>query len=132
MDDVFRGIGVEVEALDRPSFLKIKETLTRIGVPSKRDQTLYQSCHILHKRGRYAIVHFKEMIALDGRETDFDDEDKARRNTIAALLQQWKLLKVLRQEDLEPKTELKDKIKVLDFSSKSKWTLVPKYKIGKK
>lgn len=118
--------------LDNPeNFLKIKETLTRIGVASKKDQTLYQSCHILHKRGLYYIVHFKEMFALDGKETDFTEDDKARRNTIACLLEEWGLCDIRSEYELEPIAPM-SVIKVLSHKEKSDWVLESKYNIGKK
>jgi translational regulator len=124
---------VEVEPLDRPQFLKVKETLTRIGIG--KDKTIFQSCHVLQKRGRYYITHYKELRILDGMESSFTDEDRARRNTIADLLEQWKLV-VIRspQSVLEPKIEgpLREKIKVIHFDEKKEWTLEPKYLIGKK
>lgn len=122
---------VEVQLQDRDSFLKIRETLTRIGVPSKKSNTLYQSCHILHKQDKYYIVHFKELFMLDGRLTDFDDEDLGRRNTIVALLEQWQLVAVVDKRKIaEPKIPL-DKLKIISFAEKNKWELQPKYRIGK-
>lgn len=130
-DNVFHGYGVEV-SLDNPdNFLKVMETLTRIGIASKKANTLYQSCHILHKKGRYAIVHFKEMFQLDGKTSDVTAEDLARRNRIATLLQEWNLVKVidsLDKLDLAPMAQ----IKIIPFKDKNKWILEPKYTIGSK
>lgn len=118
--------------LDEPdNFLKIRETLTRIGIASRKDQKLYQSCHILHKQGRYFIVHFKELFALDGKESNITANDIERRNTIAKLLQDWGLLKVLHISKAELQASL-SQIKVVSYKEKEKWELVPKYNIGKK
>jgi hypothetical protein len=131
-DQLFKGFGVEIKFDDPKNFLKIKETLTRIGIASKKDKTLYQSCHVLHKQGRYAIFHFKELFALDGKQTEFTNDDKARRNTITSLLAEWKLLEVLDPSEIkEPKTTLAN-IKVLSHKEKADWTLVTKYNVGKK
>lgn len=117
--------------LDSPDdFLKIRETLTRIGVSSQKDKKLWQSCHILHKRGKYYIVHFKEMFAMDDLPTSISDEDIERRNTIAGLLQEWNLLKIVRPSDAEPKAPL-NKIKILSHKEKGDWTLEPKYHMGR-
>lgn len=116
--------------LDEPdNFLKIKETLTRIGVASRKDKKLYQSCHILHKQGRYFIVHFLEMFALDGRPSTITDEDIKRRNAIAKLLQDWGLLKILNKDNFLNVAQMAT-IKILTFSEKNDWKLVPKYSIG--
>ena len=120
---------MEIELTDPDDFLKIKETLTRIGVASKRDNTLFQSCHILHKRGRYYCVHFKELFQLDGRTSDISHEDISRRNTIASLLQQWGLCKVI-PKDVEEYEALHvplSVIKVVAYRDKSNWALVSKY-----
>lgn len=112
-------------------FLKVRETLSRIGVVSRKDKTLYQSCHILHKQGRYFIVHFKELFALDGKPTDISTNDLQRRNTIAKLLQDWGMITILevpRFSDVAPLSQ----IKVLPFKEKGEWSLVQKYNIGKK
>lgn len=131
-EDIFRGHGIEIRLKERSDFLKIKETLTRIGVSSKKENKLFQSCHVLHKRGRYAIVHFKELFALDGKRTDFSEDDKARRNTIAALLHEWKLCEIIvPEEQTQPRAAL-TQIKIIPFAEKSKWQLVPKYQIGSK
>ena len=123
---------VEVELPTQDSFLKVKETLTRIGVASKKDKTLYQSCHILHKQGSYYLVHFKEMFMLDGKQTDFTEEDKGRRNTIANLLAEWGLLTLADEnKSKEPLTPL-NRIKIISYSEKTEWNLVAKYSLGKK
>lgn len=132
LDDVFRGMGVEVLFKHSDDFLKIKETLTRIGVASRRDNILYQSCHILHKRGRYAIVHFKEMFELDGRSSNISDEDIGRRNRIALLLEEWGLLTVVKPEAIQDNVVPLVKLKVLPFTEKASWQLVAKYNVGKK
>jgi hypothetical protein len=113
-------------------FLKVKETLTRIGVASKKENKLFQSCHILHKRGRYYIVHFKELFLLDGKHSDFSDEDKGRRNAIADLLEQWNLVEIVdKQNYLEPFATLSH-IKIISHKEKSDWELCSKYTIGKR
>jgi hypothetical protein len=120
---------LEITIPEPDSFLKIKETLTRIGVASKKDNTLYQSCHILHKQGRYFLVHFKELFALDGKDTNISMSDIERRNTIAILLQDWNLLKVVDVEKTQNRTSLSS-IKILSYAEKPKWQLVQKYAIG--
>ena len=120
---------LEITIPEPDSFLKIKETLTRIGVASKKDNTLYQSCHILHKQGRYFLVHFKELFALDGKDTNISMGDIERRNTIAILLQDWNLLKVVDAEKTQNRTSLSS-IKILSYAEKPKWQLVQKYAIG--
>lgn len=123
---------VEVKLPDPQAFLKVKETLTRIGVASKKDKTLYQSCHILHKQGHYYLVHFKEMFMLDGKQTDFSEEDRGRRNTIANLLSEWGLITLVDpQKSVDPLTPL-NRIKIISYSEKSEWNLVAKYSLGKK
>jgi hypothetical protein len=118
--------------LDEPdNFLKIRETLTRIGIASRKDQKLYQSCHILHKQGRYFIVHFKELFALDGKESNITSNDIERRNTIAKLLADWGLLKILHASKADQQASL-SQIKVVSYKEKDDWELVPKYNIGKK
>ena len=120
---------LEVSLNDPEDFLKVRETLSRIGVASKKERVLYQSCHILHKKGRYFITHFKELFALDGKEADFQDNDLQRRNTIAKLLQDWGLVKILTEvEDYAPLSQ----IKIISFKEKGEWELIPKYNIGKK
>jgi len=123
---------VEVTIDKEDDFLKIRETLTRIGVASRKDKTIYQSCHILHKQGKYYIVHFKELFALDGKPTNFGDEDRGRRNTIANLLAEWELIKLVEpMKSSEPVTPL-SQIKILPHREKNEWNLVAKYNIGKK
>ena len=120
---------LEVSLNDSEDFLKVRETLSRIGVASKKDKVLYQSCHILHKKGRYFITHFKELFALDGKEADFQDNELQRRNTIAKLLQDWGLVSILTEvEDYAPLSQ----IKIISFKEKGEWELIPKYNIGKK
>jgi|TARA_R100000008_G_scaffold83385_1_gene68759 hypothetical protein len=131
VEDIFRGYGVEVILPDEDSFLKIRETLTRIGVSSRKENKLYQSCHILHKRGRYAILHFKELFSLDGLESDISETDIARRNTIANLLEEWELLEIDMDEELEPTLSLKQ-MKILPYKEKDDWELIPKYHIGRR
>ena len=123
---------VEVKLNYDDDFLKVRETLTRIGVASRKDRTLYQSCHILHKQGRYFIVHFKELFALDGKPTDFEDADIGRRNAIANLLAEWGLIELLEPEKSKDPIAPISQIKVLPFKEKDQWTLTPKYNIGKK
>jgi hypothetical protein len=123
---------VEVTLPSDDSFLKVKETLTRIGVASRKDKKLYQSCHILHKQGKYYITHFKELFMLDGKVNNFDDEDKARRNAIINLLEEWNLVKVVNHEQIEDPVAPLSQIKVLPYKEKGEWDLVPKYSIGKK
>ena len=120
---------VEVTLKQPDDFLKVKETLTRIGVASKKSDTLFQSCHILHKQGKYYIVHFKELFALDGKPSDFTEEDQSRR--ITNLLEEWELLKIVNPEKVASSGSLST-IKVIPFSQKSDWELVAKYNIGKK
>lgn len=123
---------IEVTLPNEEDFLKIKETLTRIGVASKKDRKLYQSCHILHKQGKYYIVHFKELFALDGKPSNFSEEDVGRRNTIASLLEEWGLLKlVVSEKSREPRTPL-SQIKILAYKDRNDWELVAKYNIGRK
>jgi hypothetical protein len=123
---------IEVRLGEEDDFLKVRETLTRIGVASRKDKTLYQSCHILHKQGKYYIVHFKELFALDGKPSDFSTEDKGRRNTIVKLLSDWGLIAVVEADKiLEPLTPL-NQIKILPFKEKDEWSLVTKYNIGRK
>lgn len=123
---------VEVAFKNEDDFLKIRETLTRIGVASKKNRTIYQSCHILHKQGRYYIVHFKELFALDGKPSNFAEEDIARRNTIANLLSEWGLISLIDpNKSAEPVAPL-SQIKVLPYREKDEWELVAKYNLGKK
>jgi hypothetical protein len=123
---------VEVKIAEEEDFLKIKETLTRIGVASRKENKLYQSCHILHKQGRYFIVHFKEMFALDGKTANFSDEDKGRRNTIIQLLSDWNLIKIVEPKFVEQPKAPMSQIKIIPHKDKSNWTLEAKYNIGRK
>lgn len=123
---------VEVRLKNAEDFLKIKETLSRIGVASKKDNTLYQSCHILHKQGKYYITHFKELFLLDGKQSDFDENDKGRRNTIVDLLEEWGLLEVVSKDKVaDPKAPI-SQVKIISYKEKEDWNLVPKYTIGKR
>ena len=122
---------LEIQLKEPDDFLKVRETLTRIGVASRKDKKLFQSCHILHKQGRYFIVHFKELFALDGKFSNFSENDLERRNTIAQLLSDWGLITILNKENAENKAPL-SQIKVLAFKDKSDWDLQAKYNIGKK
>ena len=121
---------LEISFKENDDFLKIRETLTRIGVASRKDKTLYQSCHILHKRGKYYLVHFKELFALDGKESSITENDLARRNAIARLLEEWDLLSILDQEQASTPLAPMSQIKVLPHKEKSEWHLVAKYNIG--
>ena len=123
---------VEVKLKTDDDFLKVRETLTRIGVASKKDRTLYQSCHILHKQGKYYIVHFKELFLLDGKPSNFSEEDQGRRNTIVGLLAEWGL--VIEVDELKAKEPraLLSQIKVLPYKERDDWELVAKYNIGRK
>jgi hypothetical protein len=124
---------VEVTLAEKDDFLKVRETLTRIGVASKKDRILYQSCHILHKQGRYYIVHFKELFALDGKPTDISENDLSRRNAIVKLLADWNLVKIVNRDKAEnPAPIFLSQIKVLSHKEKNDWDLVPKYNIGKR
>ena len=122
---------LEVQLKEPDDFLKVRETLTRIGVASRKDKTLFQSCHILHKQGKYYITHFKELFALDGKNSTLTENDIQRRNTIALLLQDWNLIDVVNTTLVENKAPL-SQIKVLPFKEKNEWNLVAKYNIGKK
>ena len=122
---------VEVTLSQPDDFLKIRETLSRIGIASKKDKKLYQSCHILHKQGRYFIVHFKELFGLDGKQTNFSDEDQSRRNTIVKLLSDWGLVSVINEAKIDVQAPL-SQIKVIAFKEKNEWVLETKYNIGKK
>lgn len=131
-EDIFKGVGVEVELPTQDSFLKVKETLTRIGISSRKEKKLYQSCHILHKKGRYAILHFKELFILDGKQNTFTDEDRARRNTIVNLLEEWELLKIVNPESTKEPVASLNQIKIISYKEKADWELAVKYNIGKK
>ncbi len=123
------GLMLEIKLGEPDDFLKIRETLSRIGVASRKERKLYQSCHILHKQGRYYIVHFKELFALDGKPTNLSQNDIERRNTIAGLLEDWNLVEILGMN--EPKAPL-SQIKIISYKEKEEWTLETKYNIGKK
>ena len=120
---------LEVTLNEPDDFLKIRETLTRIGVASRKDTKLYQSCHILHKQGRYFIVHFKELFLLDGKKSNLEENDVARRNTIATLMSDWGLLTIEKKDKLDPIAPLRQ-IKIISFKDKDQWELCPKYNIG--
>jgi hypothetical protein len=131
MEDIFEGLGVEVTLKKEEDFLKVKETLTRIGVSSKKENKLYQSCHILHKRGRYAIMHFKEMFILDGLDSDMSVDDLGRRNTIVKLLIDWGLVDAVDSARYaDPQLSLA-RLKIIPHKEKKEWQLIPKYHIGK-
>ena len=123
---------LEIRLKNEDDFLKVKETLTRIGVASRKDRTLYQSCHILHKRGKYYIVHFKELFALDGKSTDFEENDLGRRNSIARLLEEWDLVEIVNPEQSEYPLAPLSQIKIISYREKDDWELTAKYNIGKK
>ena len=124
---------VEVALNEKDDFLKVRETLTRIGVASKKEKILYQSCHILHKQGKYYIVHFKELFALDGKPTDLTDNDLSRRNAIANLLEDWGLVTLVNKDSTTvPEPIFLSQIKILSHKEKGDWQLVPKYNIGNK
>ena len=122
---------LEVTLNEPDDFLKIRETLTRIGVASRKDRKLYQSCHILHKQGRYFIVHFKELFLLDGKKSNLEENDIARRNTIATLMSDWGLVTIESKEKAEPLAPLRQ-IKIISYKDKTNWELCPKYNIGNK
>ena len=122
---------LEVVLNEPDDFLKVRETLTRIGVASRKDKKLYQSCHILHKQGRYFIVHFKELFLLDGKKSDLEESDIARRNTIAQLMSDWGLITIDGSTKLDPLAPLRQ-IKIISFKDKDDWELCPKYNIGNK
>ena len=122
---------IEVLLAQPDDFLKVRETLSRIGVASRHEQILYQSCHILHKQGKYYIVHFKELFALDGKPTDISENDYARRNSIINLLVEWELITLVDAQELEPVAPM-NQIKILRFDEKDEWDLVVKYNIGRK
>jgi len=123
---------IEIRIGEEEDFLKIKETLTRIGVASKKDKTLYQSCHIFHKQGKYYIVHFKEMFAIDGKPSNLSEEDIGRRNKIVELLQEWGLIRVVKPEAIEEPKASMSQIKIINHKEKSEWKLEAKYNIGRK
>lgn len=123
---------IEVRLKSEDDFLKVRETLTRIGVASKKEQVLFQSCHILHKQGRYYIVHFKELFLLDGKPSNFGDDDKGRRNTITNLLAEWGLIDIINPALTKEPVALLSQIKVLPYKDKEQWQLIAKYNIGRK
>lgn len=123
---------IEVSLKEEDDFLKVRETLTRIGVSSRKEKVLYQSCHILHKQGRYYIVHFKELFALDGKPANISENDIQRRNTIARLLEDWGLLKIINNDMIGDNVAPLHQIKIISFKEKDDWHLVTKYNIGKK
>ncbi len=123
---------IEVSLNEQDDFLKVRETLTRIGVSSRKEKVLYQSCHILHKQGRYYIVHFKELFALDGKPSNLTENDVQRRNAIANLLEEWGLIKVLNPGLMTDNIAPLHQIKIISFKEKDDWQLITKYNIGKK
>lgn len=123
---------VEVRLVNEDDFLKVRETLTRIGIASRKDRTLFQSCHILHKQGKYYIVHFKELFALDGKPSNFSDDDIARRNTIANLLSEWGLVEIVTSAKTTDPVAPLSQIKILPYKEKDDWELIAKYNIGRK
>ena len=122
---------LEVNLNEPDDFLKVRETLTRIGVASRKDKKLFQSCHILHKQGRYFIVHFKELFLLDGKKANLEENDVARRNTITTLMSDWGLVEIQNNEEAKPLAPLRQ-IKIIPFKEKDQWELCPKYNIGNK
>jgi len=122
---------LEVTLNEPDDFLKVRETLTRIGVASRKDNKLFQSCHILHKQGRYFIVHFKELFLLDGKKSNLEENDIARRNTIAQLMSDWGLISIDDKKRASPLAPMRQ-IKIIPFKEKNKWELCPKYNIGSK
>ena len=131
MNDLLGSL-VEVKIAEEEDFLKIKETLTRIGVASRKEKKLFQSCHIFHKQGQYYIVHFKEMFAIDGKPSNFSEEDKGRRNKIIELLQDWGLLKVVEVDSIKDPIASMSQIKIINHKEKDEWTLEAKYNMGRK
>ena len=123
---------VEIRLKETDDFLKVKETLSRIGFASKKDRTLYQSCHILHKRGKYYIMHFKELFLLDGKKAELSTNDIGRRNSIANLLEKWELVEIVNPEITKEPTASMSQIKVVAHKEKENWNLVSKYTVGKK
>ena len=123
---------IEVTLKQPDDFLKVKETLTRIGVASKKNNTLYQSCHILHKQSKYYIVHFKELFALDGKPSNFSENDEARRNAITKLLEEWNLVDIVDRTRIEQLVVPVSHLKIISFKEKDQWRLVSKYNIGNK
>ena len=130
MDDIFRGLGVEDELTAPENFGRVRETLQRMGIASSRERKLHQSCHLLHKRGRYSILSFKEVFVMDGRTGDISEEDLARRNRIALLLEEWGLVRVLDPEAIADKLAPMSALKVISYRERADWTLVPKHSLG--
>ena len=131
MNDLLGDL-IEVKIAEEEDFIKIKETLTRIGVASRKEKKLYQSCHIFHKQGKYYIVHFKEMFAIDGKPSNFSEEDKGRRNKIIELIQDWGLLKVVEADSIKDPLASMSQIKIINHKEKNEWTLEAKYNMGRK
>ena len=129
MSDIFKGVGVEITLENEDAFLKVRETLTRIGVSSRKEKVLYQSCHILHKQGRYVILHFKELFSLDGLPSNITEEDLKRRNAIISLLEEWDLLDIVDKEKIKDKMPL-NAIKIIKHEEKANWQLIPKFNPG--
>jgi len=123
---------IEVTLNEQDDFLKVRETLTRIGVSSRKEKVLYQSCHILHKQGKYYITHFKELFALDGKPSNISENDIQRRNAIAKLLEEWGLIKIQNPKLLEDNVAPLHQIKIISYKEKDDWELIAKYNIGKK
>jgi hypothetical protein len=123
---------IEIKLNEQDDFLKVRETLTRIGVSSKKEKVLYQSCHILHKQGRYYLVHFKEMFALDGKPSNISENDIQRRNAIAKLLEEWELIEILNPQLMINNIAPIHQIKIISYKEKNDWELVSKYSMGKK
>ena len=132
MNDTLIQAMVEVKLDEPDDFLKVRETLTRIGIASRKEKALFQSCHILHKQGKYYIVHFKELFALDGKTTNFTENDTARRNSIANLLAEWELITLVEPDKSAEPTVPLSQLKILSFKEKDEWDLTPKYNIGNK
>ena len=132
MNDTLIEAMVEVKLNEPDDFLKVRETLTRIGIASRKEKTLFQSCHILHKQGKYYIVHFKELFALDGKTTNFTENDTTRRNSIANLLSEWELISLVDSDKSAEPTVPLSQLKILSFKEKDEWDLTPKYNIGNK
>ena len=132
MNDTLIEAMVEVKLNEPDDFLKVRETLTRIGIASRKEKTLFQSCHILHKQGKYYIVHFKELFALDGKTTNFTENDTARRNSIANLLSEWELITLVEPDKSAEPTVPLSQLKILSFKEKDEWDVTPKYNIGNK
>ena len=132
MNDTLIEAMVEVKLNEPDDILKVRETLTRIGIASRKEKTLFQSCHILHKQGKYYIVHFKELFALDGKTTNFTENDTARRNSIANLLSEWELISLVDSDKSAEPTVPLSQLKILSFKEKDEWDLTPKYNIGNK